>query len=281
VVLADRAVPVVASEMLSVERPEFRPDPALGRAEMESLQREIAATARFEDDHDLDSAAVARAVGAVENRTLSEADDAAARPEATPIVAGVDQAFRDEDAVSAVVAMRDGEVIETVHAVESTEIPYIPGLLAFREGGPILSALEELSVEPDLLLVDGSGRIHYRQAGIATHVGVLVDVPAIGVAKNLLCGTPDGATDGLETGDRVPILADDAVTAPERTVIGYAVQTRQFDSPNRYVNPVLVSPGHRIGAETAADGTLAAVDGYKLPEPIRRADALAGELTES
>jgi deoxyribonuclease V len=177
--------------------------------------------------------------------------------------------------------MQDGAVIEEVHAVEPTEIPYIPGLLAFREGGPIVAALAELSVEPDLLCVDGSGRIHYREAGLATHVGVLVDLPAIGVAKNLLCGTPESETDGLDAGETVSVLADESVPAPHGAPIGAAVQTRQFDSPNRDVNPVLVSPGHRVGVETAADLALATAAGYKLPEPIRRADTLAGEYARS
>jgi deoxyribonuclease V len=264
--------------MPAIQRPEFLPDPDLDRDEMEALQHEIAAAAHFEDEHDLDTDAVARAVGAVRSDRLT---DSATTTDA-PIVAGVDQAFLDDgDAVSAVVAMQDGEVIEAVHAVEPTEIPYIPGLLAFREGSPIVTALTELSVEPDLLLVDGSGRIHYREAGLATHIGVLVDLPAIGVAKNLLCGTPESETEGLETGDRVPILADESMTAPDGEPVGAAVQTRQFDSPNRHVNPVLVSPGHRVGVDTAADLALASSAGYKLPDPIRRADSLAGEEAHS
>jgi deoxyribonuclease V len=267
--------------MLQLQRPGFLPDPALDRAEMESLQRELASVARFHADHDLTAEAVARAVGAIESQSLTDPPDSSQASGDTPIVAGVDQAFRGEEAVSAVVAMQNGEVVETVHAAEPAVLPYIPGLLSFREGTSIVTALEALSVEPDLLLLDGSGRIHYREAGIATHVGVLFDVPAIGVAKKLLCGTPERDTDGLETGERVPILADEGVTAPEGTLIGYAVQTRQFDSPNRYVNPVLVSPGHRIGAESAADVALAAAAGYKLPEPIRRADAVAGQRASS
>lgn len=259
--------------MPAIQHPEFRPDPALSREEMERLQQEIADAARFEDDHGIDL----DAVGA--NRRLSDPLPSPDVNEHPPTVVGIDQAFRNDDAVSAAVALQGGEVIERAHAVEPLNVPYVPGLLAFREGESIASALEALDAEPDCLLLDGSGRIHFREAGIATHVGVLFDLPAVGVAKSLLCGTPAGKTDGLSAGERVAIVADDSVTAPDGETIGYAVQTRQFDSPNRHVNPVYVSPGHRVSEETAAEIALTACEGYKLPEPIRLADAWVGELT--
>jgi deoxyribonuclease V len=108
-------------------------------------------------------------------------------------------------------------------------------------------------------------------------VGVTLDVPSVGVAKNLLCGRPRESTEGLPAGARVVIEADTDVTTPAGTVIGYAVQTRQFDSPNRHVNPVYVSPGHRVGAATAADLVERLCAGYKLPEPTRLADQYADE----
>lgn len=257
--------------MPAVRRERFLPDPSLDQTEMKALQEEIAEAATFETDLAFDPARISQG-----QQTLDQATGAHHSEE--PIVAGVDQAFPDDDhAASAVVAMHGGTVIEQVTAVEPVEIPYIPGLLAFREGSSIASALEALSVEPDLLLVDGSGRIHYRQAGLATHIGVLFDLPAVGVAKSLLCGRPTGPTDGLDEGGRVQIAADDEVTAPAGTTIGHALQTRQFDSPNRSINPVYVSPGHRIDAAAATEIALASCAGYKLPEPIRRADALAGE----
>ncbi|PSP84375.1 endonuclease V [Halobacteriales archaeon QS_1_68_17] len=194
-----------------------------------------------------------------------------------PVVVGVDQAFLDDLAVSALVALRDGTVTERATAAVETEIPYVPGLLSFREGGSILAAFAELSVDPDLVVFDGSGRIHFRQAGLATHVGVTLDVPSVGVAKNLLCGRPRESTEGLPAGARVVIEADADVTAPAGTVIGYALQTRQFDSPNRHVNPVYVSPGHRVGAATATDLVERLCAGYKLPEPTRLADQYADE----
>ena len=265
--------------------PEFVPDPSLSREAMEQLQRDLAEVAVFEDDLGFEPTAVS--VGSdetpsndAEQTTLGTESEAEA-----PIVAGVDQAFvdgfSDETlAVSAIVAARGDEVVERVHAVEPTEIPYIPGLLSFREGGAILSAFEKLSVEPDLAVVDGSGRIHFRQAGIATHIGAMLDLPAVGVAKNLLCGRPREPLDEpLPGGARVAIEADANVTAPEGTIIGYAYQSRQYDNPQkRHVNPLYVSPGHRVSAETTTDIVARLCAGYKLPEPTRLADSYADEV---
>ncbi|WP_276271336.1 endonuclease V [Haloarcula litorea] len=256
---------------MAVSRPEFVPDPALSREEMAALQRDIADRAVFDDDLSFEPAAVG---------TDAAQSTLAGGETEPPLVAGVDQAFVGDRAVSAVVVSRGGEVVERVHAVERTEIPYVPGLLSFREGGAVLAALAELTREPDVLFVDGSGRIHYREAGLATHVGVTVDVPTVGVAKNLLCGRPRESLDRkLPTGTRVAVEADDEVeTAANGTHIGDAVQTRQYDSGDRHINPLLVSPGHRVSAGTATDLVLATTEGYKLPEPTRRADAHADEV---
>ena len=245
--------------------PDLVPDPALSRDEMEELQRKIRTRATFDDDDSIEPTMLANPSAAIDS------DEA-------PVVAGVDQAFLDDRAVSAVVAMRDGQIVERSHAVTPLEIPYIPGFLSFREGRPILEAVEAVSIDPDLYLFDGSGRIHFREAGIATHMGVVLDVPAIGVAKRLLCGTAVADLEDLPAGTRVPIEADSRVDAPNGTLLGYAVQTKQYDSPNRHVNPLYVSPGHRIGAETAADVVLALSTEYKLPEPVRLADAYASEV---
>ncbi|WP_336330056.1 endonuclease V [Haloarcula sp. CGMCC 1.2071] len=258
-------------------RPEFVPDPSLSQAEMESLQRDIAEVARFEDDLDFSPETIGRAgdVPDGDQTTLGAGDDTTD----APLVAGVDQAFVDDKAVSAIVVLRNDEVIERVSAVERTEIPYIPGLLSFREGGAILAAFAELEADPDVVLVDGSGRIHFREAGLAAHIGITLDVPAVGVAKSLLCGAPARSLDGtFSEGTRIPIAADDSVeTCPDGTVIGHALQTRQYDSPNRHINPLIVSPGHRVSASTAANIVEATADGYKLPEPTRLADSYADE----
>lgn len=233
-------------------REEFRPDASLSRAEMESLQREIAREAVFEDRFD-----------------LSE----------PPIVVGVDQAFPGEQAVSAIIAMREGEVIERASAVADLSIPYIPGLLSFREGESILAAFDNLDCDPDLAFFDGSGRIHFREAGLATHMGVALDLPSVGVAKSLLCGRlSNPPEEPFSTGTRVPILANSRVEASDGTVLGYSVQTRQYEGGSRKINPLYVSPGHRVSAETAASLVEAHCTSYKLPEPVRLADSYAGEL---
>jgi deoxyribonuclease V len=208
------------------------------------------------------------------------------------VVVGIDQAFRPErdEAVSAAVAFRGGRVVEYAEAVTPLSIPYVPGLLAFREGEPILAALAALSVDPDLLVCDGSGRVHFRQAGIATHVGVIRDLPSVGVAKSLLCGEPDEPVGERPEGWSTPIRADDSVErvgeaagdpnadpAADPPVIGHAYQSRQYPNSRR-VNPLYVSPGHRVSAETAVDLVAALCAGYKLPEPTRLADAHADRV---
>ncbi|ELZ91840.1 endonuclease V [Haloferax mucosum ATCC BAA-1512] len=253
--------------------PEFAPRAGLSRAEMESLQRRVAERAVFEDDLGFDPASVS--LGTPKNATLSGGTD-------VPLVAGIDQSFLDDRALSAVVVLRGDEVVERVHAVTELDLPYIPGLLSFREGGPILDALAKLEHDPDLLVFDGSGRIHFRQAGLATHLGVICDVPSIGVAKSLLCGTPDEAVDGRPEGWHTPIRADGDVdsvgghSATAETTLGYAFQSRQYDS-RPIVNPLYVSPGHRVAAETAVHLVSNLSGGYKLPEPTRLADAYADE----
>ena len=252
--LADLAA---GSEMRPVH-PEYVPDPTLSRAEMETLQREIGETAIFEDENDL-------------NPARAWTGD-------PPIVCGVDQAFLEDRAVSAIVATRGDEVIERVYATTELRIEYIPGLLSFREGESIVAAFQELAAEPDVVLFDGSGRIHFRQAGLATHMGVVFDVPSIGVAKRLLCGRLlDPPAEPFPEGTRVPVVANARVDAPDGTVIGTALQTRQYDGA-RHINPLYVSPGHRVGVDTAADVVERSCAGYKLPEPIRLADSYVGEV---
>ncbi|MFC7204397.1 endonuclease V [Haloferax namakaokahaiae] len=250
--------------------PEFAPRPGLSRGEMESLQADVAAAATFEDDFDFDPASVSLDSPAVD----------------APLVAGIDQAFLDDVAVSAVVVFRGGTVVERTAAVSPLDLPYVPGLLSFREGGPIIDALESLDSDPDLLVFDGSGRIHFRQAGLATHMGVVFDTPSIGVAKSLLCGTPKTDTDGRPEGWQTPIVANRSVDsvgdheATSETVIGYAYQSRQYDS-RPIVNPLYVSPGHRLSAETAVELIANLSGDYKLPEPTRQADAYADEAKAS
>ncbi|QKQ97956.1 endonuclease V [Candidatus Nanohaloarchaea archaeon] len=233
--------------------PKFIPEEGLETEEMNQLQREIAEKAVFHNQIDFQPEDI-------EEKT----------------VVGIDQAFLDDQILSGAVVLRDGEVIEKEYVLEETPLPYIPGLLAFREGHSIVSVLEKLEAEPDLLILDGSGRIHFREAGIATHIGVIFDIPALGIAKNLLCGDPVSDISELDKGEKVAIKADDRVET-YNGVIGYAVQTKQYSS-SYGINPVYVSPGHRLGEETAAEIALQFAGDYKLPRPTYEADKYVDEV---
>lgn len=243
---------------MELVRSELRPDPALERHAQIEIQLRVARNAQFADSGE---------------EPTREQDF---------VVAGVDQAFTDDEVVSAVVAMEDGEVIERVTARRPLRMPYVPGLLCFREGEAVVAALLELDVSPHVLLCDGNGRIHPRQAGLATHLGVLFETPAVGVAKNLLCGRVSSVLDEpLQQGSREPIAADETISHvstddEEWPTIGFVYQSRQFENLHRHhVNPVYVSPGHRVGATSAVGIVERSCDGYKLPEPIRLADTAA------
>ncbi len=182
-------------------------------------------------------------------------------------IAGVDCAFtRDGKACLAAAVLWDREQQEMV-ASESAEaalhFPYIPGLLSFREAPAILNALEKLPRSSDLLMCDGHGIAHPRRFGLACHLGVLCDIPAIGCAKARLIGEPDGVV-GEERGARVWLW-------DKGDIIGVVLRTR------RAVKPVFVSVGHQIDIETAVELVLESAPRYRLPEPTRRADRQVAE----
>lgn len=182
------------------------------------------------------------------------------------LVAGVDAAFPDRGRTTraAAVLMRFPglELVEEAVHEQATELPYIPGLLSFRELPAIVAALRRLSTPPELVLCDGQGRAHPRRFGIACHLGVTTGLATIGVGKSRLCGRHDEP--GQEKGDAV-----DLVDGDER--IGRVVRSRTR------VRPLYVSVGHRVSLETAVELVLACTPRYRLPEPVRRADRLAGQ----
>ncbi len=141
--------------------------------------------------------------------------------------------------------------------------PYIPGLLSFREVPPLLEAWTRLTVRPDVLLADGQGRAHPRRFGLACHLGLVLDVPTIGVAKTLFVGTHDPLP--AAAGSWVP-LRDGA------EVIGAVVRTRAN------VSPVYVSVGHRVDLPSAIEIVLRCTDKTRLPETSRLAHAYVNEL---
>lgn len=182
----------------------------------------------------------------------------------TQRLAGVDVGFEDGGAVTrAAVVVLDGSTLETVErslARRPTTFPYVPGLLSFREIPAILQALDALTTPPQVLLCDGHGIAHPRRFGIAAHLGVLTDIPVVGVAKKRLVG--DHGPVPEERGGWCP-LEDDG------EVIGAVLRTR------RGVKPVYVSIGHRVSLETAVALVMACTSRFRLPETTRAAHRLA------
>jgi deoxyribonuclease V len=179
------------------------------------------------------------------------------------IVVGVDASYKDV-ARAAVVALSFPalEVVETAVAVRAIPFPYVPGLLSFREAPAVLDALAKLRARPDVLIFDGQGLAHPRRLGLASHLGVYLDLPSVGCAKSRLVGRYDEP--GPNMGDRAPLV-------DHGEVVGVALRTKPR------TNPLFVSVGHKIDLETAVALVLACLRGYRLPEPTRLADRLAGE----
>ncbi|HXF51029.1 MAG TPA: deoxyribonuclease V [Dehalococcoidia bacterium] len=185
---------------------------------------------------------------------------------AVRLIAGADIAAgrRGGVAVAAVVVVSypDLEPVETVVVEAPVTTPYIPGLLSFREAPILCEAFRRLRSIPDLLIVDGQGYAHPRRFGLACHLGLLLDLPAIGCAKSRLCGveTPPGP----ERGSVTPLVDDGEV-------IGSVVRTQTG------VRPVYVSVGHRLSLRACEDWTLRCAPKFRLPEPTRLADHAARE----
>ncbi|RKY60007.1 MAG: deoxyribonuclease V [Candidatus Latescibacterota bacterium] len=178
-------------------------------------------------------------------------------------VGGVDVGVKGERARAAVVVLSfpELELLDWAVAEGKVDFPYIPGLLSFRECPIVLRAFEELSTEPEVVIVDGQGIAHPRRLGIASHLGLFIGVPTVGCAKSRLWGRH--GEPGAEAGS-YSYLYD------RGEVIGAVVRTRDK------VKPVYVSPGHLIGLGPAIRLILATCRGYRLPEPIRWAHRVAG-----
>ena len=210
--------------------------------ELYGIQEEIAARAIIKDTLDLDG--------------LS-------------LIAGADQAFfldphAEEKIVSAIVLLDypDLQFLDYAYAVLPVEFPYIPGLLAFREAPALLAAFRKLTIRPDLVVIDGGGINHPRFAGLATHVGVLLDIPTIGVTKSLLCGT----------GELPTVEGDTRVIRYENREVGYYLKSKKG------CRPIIVAPGHKVALQTALQLMKACILQHKLPEPVRIAHRYANNV---
>lgn len=179
-------------------------------------------------------------------------------------VAGVDVGFEDGGAVTrAAVVVLDFPSLAFVASALArvpTSFPYIPGLLSFRELPAVLQAFERLEAPPDLVLCDGQGIAHPRRLGIASHLGLWLDLPTIGVAKSRLVGTHEEVPP--EKGAWRPLLH-----RGER--IGAVLRTRAG------VSPLYISSGHRVSLDTAIHYVLACITRWRLPETTRAAHRLA------
>lgn len=151
-------------------------------------------------------------------------------------------------------------LVERVVHREPTRWPYVPGLLSFREVPAALGAFARLTLRPQLVMVDGQGIAHPRRLGVASHLGLWLDLPTIGVAKSRLCGRHQEV--GPARGDWTPLLDGDEP-------LGVVLRSRAG------VKPIYVSPGHRLGIESAREWVMRCLGKTKLPEPTRLADRLA------
>jgi deoxyribonuclease V len=179
-------------------------------------------------------------------------------------VAGIDMSLAGERAHAAIVVLRfpDLTPIEGVTADAPLNFPYVPGLLSFREGPAILAAWDKLQHMPDLVMIDGQGIAHPRGMGIASHMGLWLGRPTIGVGKSKLYGT--FAAPGPNAGD-----ATDLIDPKTKQVIGAVLRSKARS------NPLFISPGHLIDVPRAVDFVMQCLRGYRLPEPTRWAHNVA------
>jgi len=186
------------------------------------------------------------------------------------LVAGIDISAPDAQGIArgAVVILRYPElsIVEVEIAQGKLTLPYIPGLLSFRETPLILAACEKLSNVPDLILVDGQGIAHPRRFGLASHVGLFLDLPTIGCAKSILCGQHQPV--GEDVGSHADLLDNGEL-------IGAALRTKAG------VRPIYVSVGHKIDLASALQFVIECCCGYRLPEPTRLAHLAAGGMLTS
>jgi deoxyribonuclease V len=184
-------------------------------------------------------------------------------------LAGFDVGFEKDGTITrAAAVLLDAETLQPIEfhiARVTTSMPYVPGLLSFRELPALMAALAMLTRAPDLVFVDGQGIAHPRRLGIASHFGVATGLPTLGVAKKVLAGRYDEP--GPIQGDHTPLIH-------RGDHIGWALRSKPR------CNPLIVSPGHRISMQTSLDWVLRTLRGYRLPEPTRLADRIASRRGE-
>jgi deoxyribonuclease V len=191
-------------------------------------------------------------------------------------IAGVDVAFFDNQAICAICVFESrpcaqgrGEypelnLIEKTYAKDKISFPYVPGLLTFREGPVILKAFRKLKNKPDLVLFDGQGICHPRRMGVATHLGIVLDLPSIGCAKSHLCGVYKMPKEDKGSFSYIH-------NKKTKELLGVALRTR------RNVKPLFVSCGYKISLKQAIHLVLKLCPKYRISQPLRFAHQLAEE----
>ncbi|MBN66390.1 MAG: deoxyribonuclease V [Rickettsiales bacterium] len=179
-------------------------------------------------------------------------------------VGGIDVGYNKQLGMAqASLVVMDWEELEVVSEYTArlpVDFPYVSGYLSFREIPAVLAVLKQCNPLPDLLMLDGQGVAHPRRLGIASHLGVLLDMPTIGVAKSRLCGHYPKLND--DKGAKVKLTEGDEL-------LGYVLRSRAN------VNPLFISPGHKVGFEQAVGLVEYCLTKYRLPEPTRLADKLS------
>jgi len=174
------------------------------------------------------------------------------------LVAGIEQSFIENKIISGIIVLKKKKIIEKKYAVVESKFPYMPGYLFYREGPAILEAYNSLENKPDLIFINGNGILHPRRIGIASHIGLLLDKPTIGIAKKLLIGKEKGNEIEVENEIRAIRII-----------------------PKEFAKPIYVSPGHKISLRTAFKITKDFLDGtHKLPEPLKLAHKYAEKIKE-
>jgi deoxyribonuclease V len=184
------------------------------------------------------------------------------RPE---YIAGVDASFLNNKVIGVACLYNYPDVLLTEEAYAVTEIlfPYIPGFLSFREGPVIIRAIRSLKIKPDLILFDGQGIAHPKGLGIASHIGVILDMPTIGCAKSRLIG--EYKEPGMKKGNQ-------SFLRYNGKIVGVVLMTRDN------VRPLFVSPGNKIDLRGSIEIALGCTQKYRLPEPLRRADFISKKI---
>ena len=180
-------------------------------------------------------------------------------------IAAVDAAFDGESVIAVASLFVYPSLLHISDAVarEKVRFPYVPGFLSFREGHAFISAIRKLKQTPDVIIVDGQGIAHPQGCGIASHIGVLLDIPTIGCAKSRLVG--EYSEPGPKKGQWSPLIY-------KKEQVGAVLRTRDN------VRPVFVSPGHLIDLCSSVAIVLQSLTQYRIPEPLRRADHLTKAL---